>query len=96
MILDVQETSVEVEADPARLEEVIQNLIKNAQAAMGDAGTLLVEFRVGDVDVGCAVCHRRVAGEWVEMRLVDDGAGIPQEILPHVFEPFFNDRFPNA
>ena len=94
MILDVQEVSVEIDADPARMEEVLQNLIKNAQTAMGDAGTLRVELRVGDVDAGCAVCHRRVTGEWVEMRLMDDGAGIPQEILPHVFEPFFTTDSP--
>jgi len=94
MILDVEETSVEVDADPARLEEIVHNLILNAQAAVGGAGTLHVKLQVADVDAGCTVCHRHVTGEWVKMTLMDDGVGIPKEILPHIFEPFFTTDAP--
>lgn len=94
LILDVDEESVEVDGDRDRLEDVVRNLVLNAQAALDGAGSLLVEMQVTDVDVGCAVCHRRVTGEWVEMRFADDGAGISDDILPHIFEPFFTTNSP--
>lgn len=94
LILELHGESVEVDGDVGRLEDVIRNLVLNALTAMGGAGTLLVELQVTDVDAGCAVCHRRVTGEWIEMRFADDGASISDDILPHIFEPFFTTDAP--
>lgn len=95
LIFDAHEASVEVDADPARLKEVIQNLVQNAQAALvDDAGTILIELQIADADAGCAICQRHVTGEWVQITLVDDGVGIAPEILPHIFEPFVTTDAP--
>lgn len=63
-----------VAGDPARLRQIVTNLVSNA-----------IKFteRGGRVDV--AVAGR--SGE-VELRVSDTGAGISDELLPHVFDRF--------
>ena len=62
-----------IEADAAQLERVVVNLLENA--CRFSAGRP-VEVRVRGVDGG------------VEVRVIDHGPGIPEQLLPHVFEPF--------
>src|SRR6185312_9908891 len=63
-----------VEADPARLEQVVVNLLHNA-AKYTDPGGLI------------RLSVSRVGAEGV-IRVKDNGVGIAPELLPHVFELF--------
>ncbi len=94
VILEAHDQSVDADADPALLEEVVQNLVQNARAAMNGDGTLHIELQVVEADGDCYICHRPVAGEWARIKFADDGAGIPEENLPHIFEPFFTTDSP--
>jgi signal transduction histidine kinase len=64
--------------DPERLHEVFINLFKNALEAMSSGGRLRV----------AAVLKGRV----VVVRVRDDGAGIPDADLPHVFEAYYTTK----
>ena len=80
--LDEQLPLVQASAD--QLKQVFLNLLLNAKEAMPQGGGLLVQTRIaheGDAEF--------LAGRHVIVRIRDDGAGIPPDILPHVFEPFF-------
>ena len=72
-----------VEMDGVSLRRVVDNLVVNAMAAAGETNG---EVRVGLEEVAGAVPP--------EYRLVveDDGPGIPDELRPRVFEPFFTTR----
>ena len=94
IIIDVDDRRIEVDADPARLEDVVGNLLLNAQAAIKDSGTLRIGLQLGNVDAGCSACHRPVTGEWVKLTFADDGVGVPKEVLPNIFEPFFTTDAP--
>ncbi|HWM60314.1 MAG TPA: HAMP domain-containing sensor histidine kinase [Pseudonocardia sp.] len=72
--LALPEEPVTVQGDPARLVQVLTNLLANARAHT-PAGTT--------VTVGLSA-----AGQGVELSVVDDGPGIGPELLPHVFERF--------
>ena len=67
-------------ADPSRLERVLVNLLSNALKY--SSSTVVVQ----------------VAGRGTELELavIDGGRGIAREALPHVFEPFFRERAPDA
>ncbi len=68
-----------VSADEAQLQQVIINLLFNAQRAMGDGGG-----RIG-------LSTRRAAdAECVEIVVSDDGPGIAATDLAHLFTPFFS------
>jgi signal transduction histidine kinase len=69
------DSPVEVEGDPARLKQVIVNLLDNAIKYTLEGGA--VQIRVGASD-GRAV-----------MEVIDDGPGISADALPHVFERFY-------
>ncbi len=61
-------------ADPARLQQILWNLMSNAVKFTGKGGTVEVTLR-------------RAPGE-VELIVADNGQGIAADFLPHVFERF--------
>ncbi|HVV86295.1 MAG TPA: ATP-binding protein, partial [Kofleriaceae bacterium] len=68
------------------LNQVWTNLIHNAVQALGGKGTIEIATesatrRRGDVDVPGAV-----------VRVIDDGPGIPPDVMPRIFEPFFTTK----
>lgn len=68
----------EVEVFAAELNQVWTNLLENAVDAMDDSGTLCISTaRDGDEAV---------------VRIVDDGCGIPPDVVTRVFEPFFTTK----
>jgi two-component system, NtrC family, sensor kinase len=69
-----------VQGNANQLQQVIINLVMNAQQAIGDAG--------GHVKVTTA----RVAEDALEVRVADDGPGIPHEIQRKIFDPFFTTK----
>ncbi|MEV1092924.1 sensor histidine kinase [Streptomyces microflavus] len=68
---------VTVRADPARLQQVLVNLLANARTHTPPGTTVTVSVRQSER-----------AGEPVTLEVRDDGPGIPAELLPHVFERF--------
>ena len=65
-------------ADPDLLVRAIDNVLKNAFEAAGDTGVVQV------------TAQRRNSG-W-QVMIEDEGEGIAQEDLPHLFEPFYSKR----
>jgi signal transduction histidine kinase len=80
-----------VEADPARLEQVLVNLILNALDAMPDEGELTVrtELLTGDV-VSDGVSDE--TKKFLVVNIVDTGVGIPQSLHTTIFDPFFTTK----
>ncbi|MFB6652227.1 ATP-binding protein [Streptomyces microflavus] len=66
-----------VRADPARLQQVLVNLLANARTHTPPGTTVTVSVRPSVR-----------ADEPVTLEVRDDGPGIPAELLPHVFERF--------
>jgi two-component system nitrogen regulation sensor histidine kinase GlnL len=79
-----------IRGDRAQLTQVFLNLVKNAIQAMNGRGTLRVTTRI-ETDF-----HIREQGKergkfiWVDIE--DDGPGIKEEDLPHIFAPFFSTK----
>jgi len=69
------EHGIEVEGDPSRLKQVVVNLLDNAIRYTSEGGSILVSAGRRN---GSAV-----------LTVADNGAGIPPEALPHVFERFY-------
>jgi signal transduction histidine kinase len=66
--------------DPDELCQVLMNLLDNAAYAMQGGGNLWLQARL--------------AGDGVHLLIEDDGPGIPEEVQPHIFEPFYSSKVP--
>jgi two-component system NtrC family sensor kinase len=69
-----------VHCDQAQIEQVLLALVMNAIDAMPRGGNLWLTTRAAD------------RADDVEIRVRDDGSGIPPDILPNIFEPFLTTK----
>ncbi len=82
---------LDLPADRQRLQQACLNLIKNAVQALDGAGRLSIAARrVSDAVPFPAACPLR--GAAVEMVFRDSGPGIPPEVLPRIFDPFYTTK----
>jgi signal transduction histidine kinase len=72
----------EARCDPARVEQVLVNLVGNAVKFMRAGGVIAITMRVRELPEPARV--RR----WVEISVCDDGPGIAPEHRERVFEPY--------
>lgn len=77
--VDVPDTAVWVRADRARLHQAIANLLTNARVHTPAGTTVTAALRTGRAGDGKPE---------VELTVTDDGPGIDDAVLPHLFERF--------
>ena len=80
-----------VEADAGQINQVLMNLCLNARDAMPDGGRLELET-CNMSTVQSEAYAGAGSGEWVLMRVRDNGKGIEAAILPRIYEPFFTTK----
>jgi signal transduction histidine kinase len=73
----IENSMLTLEGDAERLQQVVWNLTSNAVKFTAPGGRVLVALRS--------------VGDGVELSVVDNGIGITEEFLPHVFEWFRQD-----
>ncbi len=78
LVPDAEPSLPNIELDPARIRQVLENLIANA---------LRYTPHGGEIRVRCANM-----GENVRVEVKDTGRGIPPEEIPHIFERFYKAR----
>jgi signal transduction histidine kinase len=74
----------QIRMDRGQMKQVILNLVQNAFQAMPRGGTLLLQTTL----------EGRDERDWVALRVVDTGTGIPVELIARIFEPFFTTKPP--
>jgi two-component system, NtrC family, nitrogen regulation sensor histidine kinase GlnL len=79
--------------DRDQLIQVFMNLVRNAADALPESGgeiTLTTGYRPG-VKFGAAVAGERVSLP-LEVTVRDNGAGVPADLMPHIFDPFVTTK----
>ena len=82
-----------VRADKRQLEQVFMNLVVNARDAMPDGGEVRIETEVVTLTTPLRRDRATVpTGEYVTVKVIDSGVGIPADKLQKVFEPFYTTK----
>jgi two-component system sensor histidine kinase PilS (NtrC family) len=77
---DLPAEPVILSVDISQIRQIIMNLVKNAAEAVSSGGRITVS--VGKDE----------NGEGSVLSVMDDGAGIHDEVLPEIFEPFMTTK----
>jgi two-component system cell cycle sensor histidine kinase/response regulator CckA len=79
-----------VNADSNLLMQIVLNLVVNARDAMPNGGTITI--RLHNKTLRRARTLNIPNGRYVLLEVEDTGTGIPPEVLPHIFEPFYTTK----
>ncbi len=82
-----------IRADKRQLEQVVMNLVVNARDAMPDGGSIRIETESRTLRTPLERDRAIVeVGDYVVVRVTDQGCGIPQEQIAKIFEPFYTTK----
>jgi len=80
-----------VAVDVAQINQVISNLLINAEQAMPAVGTIRISAENLDVGEEYA-CLPLMKGKYVKLAIADEGVGIPPKYLDKIFDPYFTTK----
>jgi len=93
--LDLATDECTVQGDLSQLQQMVDNLIANAEDAMPHGGQITLGLRRLRVpDDSAPFIADLSPGDWCELTVADEGTGMSPEVQAHLFEPFFTTKGP--
>jgi PAS domain S-box-containing protein len=98
LVFEVAKDLPHVLADASQIQQVVMNLGTNAWHALaGEPGRVEVSLAVRRVDEAAVSSHPDLqAGQYVRLRVRDNGKGMTRETLEQIFMPFFTTKPPGT
>jgi signal transduction histidine kinase len=92
--LTLAETDARISGDPALLQMALEKILTNAMEAIGDrTGIITVDAEVvpeleSNQENAVGMAH----GQYFRINITDDGAGIADDVIRMVFDPYFTTK----
>lgn len=86
----IQDALAGVEADEGQLGLVIKHMVVNAVQAMPEGGVIKISAENVLLEPASEIPLKE--GAYVRILIEDSGEGIPEEVLPKIFDPYFTTR----
>jgi PAS domain S-box-containing protein len=87
---NIAEDLPEVKVDENQIRLVVQNIVINTREAMPQGGTLFIDVTKALLKPDNTLLLPQ--GVYIRLAFRDEGTGIPAEILPKVFDPYFTTK----
>ncbi|MBN1227934.1 MAG: PAS domain S-box protein, partial [Deltaproteobacteria bacterium] len=88
--LTLPEDLWQAEVDEGQINQVINNLVINADQAMAGGGT--IRIKAENVMVSKKENLPLKEGKYIKISIEDQGTGIKKEFLPKIFDPYFTTK----
>ncbi len=90
--IDLQPDLMHIKGSLPHISKIIMNLLTNAAEAMPAGGQISIHTFNRYLDTQRTVYEPIPEGEYVILSIADEGVGISQEDLKHIFEPFYTKK----
>ncbi len=91
---DLSDDILYIEADLTQLQMVLSSVLSNASEAIGSDGHIQIAVKRFNVDDDFVTSHPEFEKRtYVCLIVEDDGAGMDEETLKRIFEPFYTTKF---
>lgn len=87
-----QTTIPSINGNPKQIQQVLMNLVLNAQEMMPRGGTINCSLAISQVESAPAMRPEARPGEYVTLSIHDTGIGIPADHLDRLFDPLFSTK----
>jgi len=82
-----------VKIDPSQFDQILVNLCVNARDAITGTGKVTIVTTNVDIPQTESTHHLPIAaGRYTVLTVADTGCGMDQEVLTHIFEPFYTTK----
>lgn len=82
-----------VKMDAVQIDQILTNLCVNSRDAINGIGTIAIETSAVTLSAqDCEPYKDCEPGDYIVLSVTDTGAGMPPDVLEHVFEPFFSKK----
>lgn len=89
----LEATHPAIPPDPAHLEQIVVNLVRNAVEALPESGgTITLSTRTVMMDAAQGRTRGLPPGRYTLLQVEDTGGGMSPDVLAHLFEPFFTTK----
>ena len=93
METNTNDCHLSIMGDPIQIEQALLNLCLNARDAMQGKGTLTVSTELRELTAEVTFHNLTIQpGSYAILRVQDAGPGIPNDVLPQIFEPCFTTK----
>jgi signal transduction histidine kinase len=89
IVLDLSTDIPKCLVDPSQFNAAILNLVLNARDAMPKGGNITLSTSPWIIQSGASDA---APGNYVRVRVSDDGIGMPDQVLQMIFQPFFTTK----
>lgn len=82
-----------IKMDPSQIDQILVNLCVNARDSITGVGKITIETMNSTFDEEYCAAHAGfIPGEYVRIAVSDSGCGMDNEMLTHIFEPFYTTK----
>jgi two-component system, cell cycle sensor histidine kinase and response regulator CckA len=92
LTIDIASAPAVVTVDPYDIDQAILNLVLNARDALPAGGGIHIDVARETIAASNSSADGAAPGEYVRVRVRDNGVGMTPDVQAHLFEPFFTTK----